>query len=103
MSAVPRSFGCEAEGPLGDEVAPDQSPATVGRSWVVTAARAWRGYSSGSPGSNHNRRYDSIPAAASRERTSPSTVPRSSPTTNAPARMLSRATMSSSSRPSNRT
>src|SRR5438046_5857 len=40
---------------LGASV-PDQTPAIVGRSWVVTAARAWDGYVDGGESSNQTRR-----------------------------------------------
>ena len=39
-------------------------PATVGRSWVVTAAMACAGYCSGGSSSNHTSRYESTPASA---------------------------------------
>ena len=78
---------------------PDHTPATVGRSWVVMAASAWTGYSAWrgvlEPRHPHRQHAGVVQAA----RTSGSTVPRSSPTTTAPARMLSTASTARSSSP----
>ena len=72
-------------------------PPWAGRGW------SWRPapgpHRPGGASSNHATRIDSTPASCRAARTSGSTVPRSSPTTTAPARMLSTASTARSSSP----
>ena len=85
------------------ESAPVATPAAVGRSWVVSAVKVSASYSSGPTSSNQPSVVPSMPRPRSSARTSGSTVPRSSPMTNAPWRLASTATMSSISGAGNRT
>ena len=50
------SYGSPSGSRSTSPAAPEYAPATVGRSWVVTAAIASRGRCSGGPGSNHASR-----------------------------------------------
>ena len=65
--------------------------------WVPIDARHARGYCDGGASSNHTSRVPLRPRSAIAVRTSTSTVPRSSPITDAPARAASRQTRSTRS------